>query len=50
MKEMLLLETDSKLSKDNNTMAVLGLLVTQPQNPSLHSILVNSHEFIRDAP
>ena len=48
MKKILLLKKDSKLSKDNN-MAVLGLLMTQPQNPSLHSILVNNHEFIRDA-
>lgn len=30
MKEMLLLKKDSKLSKDNNNMAVLGLLMTQP--------------------
>ena len=42
MKEMLLLKKDSKLSKDNNNMAVLGLLMTQPKNPSLHSILVNN--------
>ena len=46
MKEMLLLKKDSKLSKDNKNMAMLALLMIQPQNP-LHSILMN-HEFIRD--
>ena len=46
MKEMLLLKKDSKLSKDNKNMAMVALLMIQPQNP-LHSILMN-HEFIRD--
>lgn len=48
MKEMLM-KKDSKLSKDNKNMAVLVLLMTQPQNLSLHNIPVNNHEFIRDA-
>ena len=35
---MLLLKKDSKLNKDDKNTAVLVLLMTQPQNPSLHSL------------
>lgn len=43
---MLLLKQDSKLNNDDKNVAVFTLL-TQPQNPSLYSIPVNSNKFIR---
>lgn len=43
----MLLKQDSKLRKDDKNMAML-ILITQPQNPSLHNIPVN-YKFIRAA-